>query len=726
MFTRLKEYLRSTPAVEAARPNSPNLGEVAVTESAVYSLAGLRAYNPDSLVGRKGLSVYDDMAMDDQIKFCLSLKKKGVVAPGWVIEPASEDPRDVEIAEFVEYALNQMADTVETALTGVLSALSYGYSVTEIVWKQYERGPYSGMIGLDRLKGKRPHGFMFDVDQFGNLKPDGLLQTTLGAKEARLPVDKFIIYSYQKEFANHYGSSDLRSAYRAWLSKDNIIKFWNIYLERFGSPLAVGKYNTADPNAKNTLMTILSNLQNKTSIVHKTNDFDISYLEATRRGAADYESSLNFHDRAIARSILVPDRVFTAGEVGAYSQSQTHFDVFLWALESLRSEISETVMQEQLIWRLVDLNFPDVEEAPRFKFNPLTAEQRVQLATTFADAVQKGAVKSTFADEKHIRETLQFPEIEEDKYEERKVQDAETAKQRTTFQPFKQHAHREATTYERRVDFKVLDDEMKSVEAETVKRVREVLTRQLDALSSFVTTKHNAGQLTPSLVNTGLTLKYMGEVKGAFAAMFETAYTQAKAQGAAELSKTFAVKARQGIAVTPEEALTYFNAKADFLVRGVREPIISSTQKVLYNAIKTGEPLPKTIKRLSDAYQPFLADGSVLVDGEQTTAHRLETIVRTNLSEAYAEGRKAYADETDGYVVGYQFSEVLDDRTTDISRFLDGKVIQAHHPALPQLTYPLHYNDRGTFVYVTKDDLPVEFMSESEINQAISMAGEFA
>ena len=718
---------------ETAVTTAPPLGETAVAYNSMYTKAGLRPYNPDSLVGRKGLRVYDEMLIDDQIKFCLALKTRGVIAPGWSIEPVSDSAQDVEIAEFVEYALNQMVGTVDTALHTVLSALKYGYSVTEINWKVYDGGPYAGRVGIDSLKGKRPHGFAFDVDEYGNLRPDGLLQTSLGRDEVRLPVDKFIIYSAQKEFSNHYGTSDLRSAYRAWWSKDNIIRFWNIYLERFGSPIAVGKYKTADPNAKNTLMTLLTNLQNKTSIVHKDMDFDISLLEASRRSTSDYETSLNFHDRAIGRSILIPDRVFMAGEVGAYSQSQTHFDVFLWALDSLRAELSETVMQEQLIWRLVDYNFPGVEEAPRFKFKPLTAAQRVSLATTFTEAVQKGAVKSSFEDENHIREILDFPELSEDAYAERKEQDAAALEAAKAVAPAPEEkkkefaaAPRSTTTYERRVDFAQIEQEQDALEAKTVAAVREVLERQLEALIAFVSTKHRAGQLTPSFINTGLTLKYMGEVKTALTAMFEDAYKKAKKQSSQELGKTFALKAQQGIAVAPAAALDYFGAKADFVVRGIREPLITSTQKVLYNSLKTGEALPRTIKKLRDVYQPYLADGAVIIDGKQATAYRLETIVRTNMSEAYAEGRKAYAADTDGYVVGYQFSEILDDRTTEISLFVDGKVIPANHPALPQLTYPLHYNDRGMFVLVTKDDAPVNYMSEGDINKAISMAGDFA
>ena len=168
--------------------------------------------------------------------------------PGWTIKPASDDPADIEIAEFVEDALTNIKGTVSETLKEILSAMDYGYSISEIVWKLEELGDYAGKITIDQIKSKKPHFYRFDADEYGNLKPDGLLSNLfLGADTQRLPVDKFIIYSYQQEFSNHYGRSDLREAYRSWWSKDNIIKFWNIFLERFGSPLAVGKYMNANP-----------------------------------------------------------------------------------------------------------------------------------------------------------------------------------------------------------------------------------------------------------------------------------------------------------------------------------------------------------------------------------------------------------------------------------------------------------------------------------------------
>ncbi|MFH1842344.1 MAG: hypothetical protein ABIF77_03995, partial [bacterium] len=48
-----------------------------------------------------------------------------------------------------------------------------------------------------------------------------------------MPPDKFVLYTHESEFENHYGRSALEAAYRAWWTKDNQVNF----LERMaGTP----------------------------------------------------------------------------------------------------------------------------------------------------------------------------------------------------------------------------------------------------------------------------------------------------------------------------------------------------------------------------------------------------------------------------------------------------------------------------------------------------------
>ena len=390
----------------------PRLSELASSQSELYGKYNLLPYNPDSLVARKGMQIYDQMRVDDMVKASLTLKKFAALAPNYKIIPASQDPQDVEIANFIAYTFNQMEGSMNDALFQIMTALDFGFSITEINYLQYNDGKYKGKYGLKNLKTKRPHNYSFKVDRYDNLTKRGLINTVDG-EERDLPVSKFLIFSYQKEFGNWYGTSDLRPAYRGWWSKDTIIKFWNIYLERFANPTVLGKYRSNDPSSRTNLRNILDNLTARTSITHRIDEFDIQFLEPRRNSTEDFKESIGYYDRAISRSILIPDRLVAEGQFGAYSQARVHFDVFLFVLEKLRQDLEETVITEQLIKRLVAYNYANVDKLPHFKFNPLTDAQRVELQDMFLNAVDRGVITPTLDDENYIRESLFFPEKEE-------------------------------------------------------------------------------------------------------------------------------------------------------------------------------------------------------------------------------------------------------------------------------------------------------------------------
>ena len=419
----------------------PEMKEIASSEDNLYLKGTIIPYNPDTLLGRKGFPIYDQMRIDDQVKACLTLKKFATLAPNYEILPASNDEQDVEVADFVSYCFDKMQGSLIDATLEMMTALDYGYSITEINYKTFESGIHQGKIGLKNLKTKQPYYYRFAVDEFSNLLKDGIVYDK-GGEEKYYPTSKFLVFSYQKEFGNHYGTSDLRPAYRGYWSKDVLIKMWNIYLERFANPTIIGKYKSNDPSGRNNLRNILDNLTAKTSITHRMDEYDIGLLESTRASTNDFNTALNFYNKSIARSILIPDRLMAEGDTGAYSQAKIHFDVFLWVIQKLRQDIEETVMNEQLIKRLVSYNYSNVEELPKFVFNPMTDDQKLQLQTLFITAVEKGVVIPTLEDENVLRRQLNFPEkdldpekpdteIEETPDEEVIEEEAETVTENT-------------------------------------------------------------------------------------------------------------------------------------------------------------------------------------------------------------------------------------------------------------------------------------------------------
>ena len=402
--------------------------EISLTGSKFYHSQGVPDYNPDELVGRKGLEIYKKMRDDDQIKAVLTMKKFARLMTPWEISPASQDPMDVEIAEFIKVNFETLEGTFEDNLLNIFTALDYGFSLSEKIWYRIEKGKFAGKIGLRAIKTREPFYYQFESDNFGNLVKNGIVYTGPGDSVfetksenvisnsitygRRLPVDKFIIYSYNREFSNWYGRSDLKGAYRSYWSKELLIRFMNIYMERFGMPTHVAKVpkNMSKPD-KELLRTVLDRVQSKYSIV-VPEDVAIELLTAGTGGEGSFRDSIEMHNKFISRSILVPDlmgfNTMTGG--GSYALGKKHFDVFLWILQKLGRDIEETVIGEQVIKQLVDYNYSNVENYPKFKFESITAEG----TATRANIVQMGVTGGFInPEEEWIREYLALPKRDE-------------------------------------------------------------------------------------------------------------------------------------------------------------------------------------------------------------------------------------------------------------------------------------------------------------------------
>ena len=177
------------------------------------------------------------MLEDEQVKAALHAKMMAVISSGHDVLPPEVPEGDKEMADetadFMTFNFEEMEGSIDSKLLEMMSAMPYGFAVGEKVLRLIDYGDYDGKVGLKALKFRKPWSIDFDQDTYGNLLPDGILQA-----EKRLPADKFVRCVYQKTWDNPYGDSDLRVCYRPWWSKDVIMKYMAIALERFGEPIA--------------------------------------------------------------------------------------------------------------------------------------------------------------------------------------------------------------------------------------------------------------------------------------------------------------------------------------------------------------------------------------------------------------------------------------------------------------------------------------------------------
>ena len=241
------------------------------------------------------------------------------------------------------------------------------------------------------------------VDSFLNLRALRIAGGDL------LPPNKFLIYSYQPQYENPLGSSDLRAAYRAWFIKEQALSWWAKFLEKFGMPTVVGSFDPKPGygvDQQRQLLATIQQVHNESAIVHPS-DMAITLLEAQRAMDGGFDEAVAYLDRSIAKSILGETLTADSSSHGStYGLGQVHMDVLSFYLQKLQRDLEETVMTEQLIQRLIALNYPPGTPCPTFRLGKID-DGKLQTATTLIAALVAGSVIAP--DEPWIREYLGIP-----------------------------------------------------------------------------------------------------------------------------------------------------------------------------------------------------------------------------------------------------------------------------------------------------------------------------
>ena len=334
---------------------------------------------------------------------------------------------------------------------------------------------------------------------------------------------------------------------------------------------------------------------------------------------------------------------------------------------------------------------------------------------------------------------------------------------------------REPTAYEKRVDFAAIVTGLDHLEAQGLARIRLLLAAARDRLLSLVGRKLGENRLTTKFVND-LELRGLGQLVPTLREVMRAAFRQGEQGARDELKSAQGVVGKKPKALSrndpawgikaimlaamaehpdwtgeqivaevkgqldvrsyqvrhtleglpPEKALEFFEQKALLWGADIRDPLLSDIKNILFDAIKMGRPLRDIQAQLSAAFLPWLGDPNQLIDEEMLTPYRLETLVRTNVNEALNEGRKAmFQPEVDsGFITAFQYSAILDKRTTEVCKYLDRKMFRPDSPEMDRLSAPRHFNCRSLWTMVTRADGPVQFIRADEVAKGVLLSGK--
>ncbi len=335
----------------------PILDEIATCRNDPDIFAGwlTRLENPDPVLitesGGQGIRLYDEVARDPHAGSVLQTRYLAVAGKEWEVLPASDSPADAKIAAFVEAAVGAVNAT--QAIAELMQAVLFGHYEAEVMWRVKD-----GNVVPARIVGKHPRRFCFDLDRrLRMLTPESLFEGKT------VPGRKFIVFTFGSS-DNPYGDGLGKKLWWPVWFKKNGIKFWLIFLEKFGMPTTVGKYPSGThPDQQRALMDALTALQSDSG-VKIPDSMAIELLEATRGGNVTYETLCDYMDRQISKAVLGQTLTTEVKGEGSYAASRTHNDVREDILKADADLLCECLNASLIKW-IVDYNFPPPAEYPR-------------------------------------------------------------------------------------------------------------------------------------------------------------------------------------------------------------------------------------------------------------------------------------------------------------------------------------------------------------------------
>lgn len=324
------------------------------------------------------MELFEEMEEKDPHLFSqLQTRKNAVTGLDFEIIPFSDDPRDKEIADFIEEQINGI-ESLEDVETDLLDAIGKGFAVSEIMW-----GYDEGHVVVREIKSRHQKRFFWDsLDDSFKVRtkdaPEGIL----------LPTNKFIVHRYKARSGHTSRAGILRVVAWMYLFKNYDLKDWVSFAEVYGLPLRLGKYAPGASEAdKVALMQALIQIgADAAGIIPDGTSIDFITTEKTSSSDL-YERLARYCDEQISKAILGQTLTSDSGG-GSYAQSKTHNDVRHDLTVADCKSLASTLRRD-LIRPLCIFNFGEDKRVPHIRFDCEESEDLTQTATIIGTLVNE-------------------------------------------------------------------------------------------------------------------------------------------------------------------------------------------------------------------------------------------------------------------------------------------------------------------------------------------------
>ena len=325
--------------------------EVATRNVAEY-ITGLDYLpNPDTILKAQGgnIKVYREM-IDAHLDAVKNKRFAAITSRAWTIDGSKGDQNKAKFVE--EYLWNI---DLRNTISQMLEAIGFGYAVHEIVWDAVATD-LGVLILPTSIKDRKQEWFKFDSDS------KLLLQTKDGTRQ-EMPARKFLVTRNRPTTANPYGNATYSRCFWPLAFKKGGLKFWMLFVEKYGMPKAIGKVppTATDAEQQQFLKMLAGLIRDAVAVIPQTGSVEL--LETRLSGTNPHAEIIAWADKAMSKAwlgeTLTTEQTSSGGtQAMATVHNDVRADLALDDAAMVESSIN------QLIRWIYEINWPNEKEIP--------------------------------------------------------------------------------------------------------------------------------------------------------------------------------------------------------------------------------------------------------------------------------------------------------------------------------------------------------------------------
>ena len=387
----------------------------------------------DDLRGKRGIEAYREMADNDEVVGAILFAIKMLVRNvKFEIEKAGNTEADEKAKEFVESCLDDMEQNWQDIISEILSFLTYGWSLFEIVYKRrmgrkkdrkLNSKHEDGLIGWRKLAPRAQdtlYQWLYDEEDY----LEGFRQLAPPDFQIKdIPIEKCLHFVTESVTQNPEGRSILRNAYKPFYFKRRFQTIEGIGVERdlAGLPLiqpkeGVNLWSEDDPEMQklraSAEMLVKNIRRNEKEGVVLPWELDLKLLNSGSKRQFEIGTIIERYDKRMAMTVMADFIMLGHEGVGSFALSSDKTRLFSVAIGTFLQTICD-VFNKQGIPRLIDMNaahFKGITDYPKMVHGDVEDKDIMQVANYLKEMIGMGLITPDENLEQFARRIGNLPE----------------------------------------------------------------------------------------------------------------------------------------------------------------------------------------------------------------------------------------------------------------------------------------------------------------------------